>query len=115
MQSSEYLFSPSFIKIKPKGYDEKFVLRPLHIGDFEKGFTQVLGQLTEIGNYEKQRFISVFKMVREKANSFIFVVEDKSVGKIVGCATLLVEQKFIRNGGKVVSTIFAFFFSHIPK
>lgn len=111
---AEFLFSPDSIKTTTKLYDEKFLLRPLHINDYEKGMISILGQLTEAGEFDKKKFVNVFRLVQEKQSStYIFVVEDKTTNKVVGCATLLVEQKFIRGGTKVNLAFFLLFLTNL--
>ena len=74
--------------------------------DWNKGFLHVLDQLTDAGHYEEKTFQSIFHKIQKTENSFIFVVEDKNNGKIVGSATVIVEQKFIKKAGKVTFSKF---------
>uniref|UniRef100_T1H7G6 Glucosamine 6-phosphate N-acetyltransferase n=1 Tax=Megaselia scalaris TaxID=36166 RepID=T1H7G6_MEGSC len=59
-------------------------VRPLQDGDFERGFIQLLSQLTDTGKITKTQFLPVT------------VIEDTRVNQIIGAASLIVERKFIR-------------------
>jgi glucosamine-phosphate N-acetyltransferase len=77
-----------------------FVVRPLRRDDFAKGFMGVLAQLTQIGEVTSATFEHRFDAMA-RANGvlgtyYVVVVEDTARRAIVGTATLLVEQKFIR-------------------
>jgi len=53
---SKYLFSPALIVVKPELEREGLVVRPLCIDDLlNKGFPQVLSNLTEVGNPTKEQ------------------------------------------------------------
>lgn len=71
--------------------------RKLSIDDFNKGYLQLLEQLTIVGDISKEEFIKIYSSI----GSNIYVYEDLEAQKIIASATLLIEQKFIHNGGKV--------------
>ena len=71
--------------------------RKLLIDDFNKGYLQLLEQLTIVGDISKEEFIKIYSSI----GSNIYVYEDLEAQKIIASATLLIEQKFIHNGGKV--------------
>ncbi len=77
-----------------------YVVRPLRRDDFSKGFMAVLAQLTQVGNVTQaafeQRFDTMVKANKVIGTYYVVVVEDTERKTIVGAATLLVEQKFIR-------------------
>jgi glucosamine-phosphate N-acetyltransferase len=83
------------------GYDlgDQLVLRPLRLGDFDRGFLKILAQLTVVGDdVKREKFESRFRMMKSCPNSYyIVVVEDLKLKKIVGSITLVNEQKFIRH------------------
>ena len=58
---------------------------------------KLLKQLTVVD--ENFDYISVFNQISTNPNHYIYVVEKD--GKIVGMATVLVEQKFIHSGSRV--------------
>ncbi|KAK9496857.1 hypothetical protein O3M35_012916 [Rhynocoris fuscipes] len=73
-------------------------LRPLRIDDYEAGYMQLLSQLTEVGDYDKDKFIETFKIMKQhKGMYYVTVIEDLSSGQVIGTGTLLIEQKFIHN------------------
>ena len=71
--------------------------RKLSLDDFNKGYLQLLEQLTIVGNISKEEFLKIYGNI----GSNIYVYEDLEAQKIIASATLLIEQKFIHNGGKV--------------
>ncbi len=79
------------------------LIRKIREGDFENGFFETLSNLTTVGdicsNDELKR--EIIHRVLENQNHIIIVAEELESHKIIGTATLLVEQKFIHNGGKV--------------
>ena len=80
-----------------------FLIRKIKERDFENGFFETLSNLTIIGdiysNDELKR--EIIRKVLGDQNYIIIVAEDLESSEIIGTATLLVEQKFIHNGGKV--------------
>ncbi len=79
------------------------LIRKIRECDFENGFFETLSNLTTVGdicsNDELKR--EIIHRVLENQNHIIIVAEELESRKIIGTATLLVEQKFIHNGGKV--------------
>ena len=75
------------------------VFRLLKKEDFSKGFLSLLSQLTLVGDVSKQEFVSRLKDVMKNKNHFVYVMEQNN--KIVSCATLFIEPKFIHNCGFV--------------
>ncbi|XP_059475654.1 probable glucosamine 6-phosphate N-acetyltransferase isoform X2 [Neocloeon triangulifer] len=74
------------------------LVRPLSTDDYEKGFLQLLSQLTKVGDISKEEFLDRFASMKRCANTYyVTVIEDTELGKVIGAATLVVEQKFIRN------------------
>ena len=71
--------------------------RKLSLDDFNKGYLQLLEQLTIVGNISKEEFLKIYGNI----GSNIYIYEDLEAQKIIASATLLIEQKFIHNGGKV--------------
>ena len=68
-------------------------LRPLEIGDYEKGFFDVLAQLTSVKGTTKEKFVQRFN--KNKLNPNVKVLVGEKDGKIVCTGTLLVEEKYI--------------------
>jgi len=77
-------------------------LRPLQLGDFRKGFLQLLSQLTKVGDISEEQWRKRFLDMKRKCGTyFVMVVEDSLTGQVVGATTLVVEQKFIHGCNQV--------------
>ena len=56
--------------------------------------------LTSVGSVSESQFRQQFNMMRSCPRSYyVTVVEDTKEGKVIGCATLQVEYKFIHEAG----------------
>ena len=75
---------------------EEVLVRQLEAADFDKGFLELLGQLTTVGNVGREQFLARVIDIRA-GPEYVFVVEEK--GKIIASGTLLVERKFARGCG----------------
>ncbi len=63
--------------------------------DYDSGYLTVLSQLTNVGDISKQQFVDQMEILQNLKDTYHFVVlHDTNLNKIVGCATLVVEQKF---------------------
>jgi len=80
------------VSYKNPGRGLKF--RPLEISDYDKGYMQLLGQLTKIGVVDEEAFQRQFKAMKATGCHYVFVVEDIDKQSVVANATLLVEYKF---------------------
>ena len=79
-----------------------FVLRPLEITDYEKGYLQVLSQLTVVGEVSRSDFVERFSYLKAHNHEyFAIVIEDLNKSRIVGAGTIFMERKFIHNLGQV--------------
>lgn len=77
-------------------------LRQLEAGDDDKGFLNLLAQLTVVGEISKEQFRERFRLLQSKQPDYhIVVLEDVDKQKIVASATLLIEYKILRHCGKV--------------
>jgi glucosamine-phosphate N-acetyltransferase len=74
-------------------------IREIVESDIEKGFLESLDNLRTASNLDREIATNILKKIISNPNHIIFVAEDG--GKIVGSTTLLIEQKFIHEGGKV--------------
>ena len=74
-------------------------IREIVESDIEKGFLESLDNLRTASNLDREIATNILKKIISNPNHIIFVAEDR--GKIVGSTTLLIEQKFIHEGGKV--------------
>ncbi|KAJ2851118.1 Glucosamine-phosphate N-acetyltransferase-like protein [Coemansia brasiliensis] len=102
MVMSNSLFSSSVLGTSVVSQvPENHILRPLEATDYRKGFMDCLSNLTVTGQVSEQMFQESFEEMQRTGCYFIIVVEDLSTGKIVASGTLLVEQKFLRECGRV--------------
>lgn len=78
-------------------------IRELIEQDLDRGFFETLSNLADVGNIINNNNLAkkIFKELMEKKNHIIMVAEEKKEHQIVGTATLIIEQKFIHNGGKI--------------
>ena len=76
-------------------------IRGLTHSNFNNGFFDTLENLSDVQNIIKKhnKGYEILKKVLENKNLFIFVALENNI--IVGSITLIIEQKFIHNGGKV--------------
>lgn len=77
-------------------------LRELEAGDNDKGFLDLLAQLTVVGEISQQQFKDRFQLLQSKQpDYYIVVLEDVDKQRVVASATLLIEYKILRHCGKV--------------
>lgn len=70
-------------------------VRPLQSGDFNRGFLQILSQLTSVGDVSLPQFLNRFAQMRASGDYYVTVIVDSRYDKIIGSATLVLEHKFI--------------------
>ena len=90
-----------FESILKEKSNENYFYRYLEENDFNKGYFELLSQLTMA---EKSEFIAwkeKFQEMKSINNMDIIVIEDRKTGNVVGSITLIYEPKFIRNLGYV--------------
>jgi glucosamine-phosphate N-acetyltransferase len=75
------------------------IIRELKETDLWNGFLTSLDSLSEASNIDKNKAEAVFEKINTNPDYIIAVAEID--GKIVGSTTLLIESKFIHNGGLV--------------
>ncbi|XP_015227067.1 glucosamine 6-phosphate N-acetyltransferase [Cyprinodon tularosa] len=95
--SNTVSFSPP---ISPSSPGDDLLLRPLCTADFNKGFFEVLSQLTKTGDVTPEQFVSKFKHMKTTGDYYVVVVEDTNLGQIIATATLIIEHKFIHSCAK---------------
>jgi len=101
--SEQGLFSSDLI---PAGVaatlPEGYTLRPLRRSDYGAGFLDCLRVLTTVGEITEEQFAERYEwLARADSGYFILVIEDSSVGRVVGTGALIVERKFIHHLGLV--------------
>ena len=75
------------------------IIRELEENDFKKGFLNVLDTLRETSNITEDKALEIFKNIKSNPKHIIIVAEINE--EIVGSTTLLIEPKFIHQGGFV--------------
>ena len=123
MSDKEVLYDPEILEKFYLGErfnilkdDDTLCLRPLRLSDYDRGFLDLLKELTEVGNVSREmfeggecmwlsscpliilfNFAEQFKFMKNSHGSYYCtVIVDTSIDRIVGAATLLMERKFIR-------------------
>jgi glucosamine-phosphate N-acetyltransferase len=81
----------------PNGYR----IRKLEIEDYDKGYKELLSQLTETGDMKKETFQEAFRRCMNNRYHHVVVVENVEMKKIVATGTMFIEQKFVHDCGKV--------------
>jgi glucosamine-phosphate N-acetyltransferase len=99
LDNSSAKFNPAVSMLNP---GEGLKVRPLALQDYERGFLQLLGELTSVGDISLEAWEARFyDMKRCKDTYYITVIEDTLLKKVIGAATLVVENKFIHECGRV--------------
>lgn len=75
------------------------VIRLIEENDLSKGFLESLDSLRKASNLEKEKAEKILQNIKSNPNHVIFVALLEN--KVVGSITLLIEQKFIHDGGLV--------------
>ena len=75
------------------------IIRKLRMEDLQNGFLTSLDSLRNASDIDKSKAEEIFKKIDSNPDYTIAVAELD--GKIVGSTTLLIEQKFIHQGGLV--------------
>ena len=71
------------------------MIRNLQLEDYDKNYFELLSQLTSSPKITFEEFKNIYQNI----NNNVFVIEEDGI--IVASGTLLIEQKFIHQGGKV--------------
>ena len=74
-------------------------IRKLQKDDLENGFLITLDSLRQASNIDKKTAEKIFDKINSNPDHIVAVAVIE--GKIVGSTTLLIETKFIHNGGKI--------------
>ena len=77
----------------------EIIIREIEENDLEKGFLESLDFLRKSSDIDRNKAKEILKKIKQNPNQIIHVAVDDN--KIVGSTTLLVEQKFIHDGGLV--------------
>merc|ERR1711913_91131 len=77
-------------------------VRSLCLEDYDRGFLELLGQLTSVGNISREEWDARFEAMKScKDTYYVVVIEDIALARVIGAATLVVEKKFIHSCGLV--------------
>ena len=77
----------------------EIIIREIEEDDLENGFLETLDFLRNASGLDKNKAKEILKKIKQNPNHIIYVAIDNK--KIVGSTTLLIEQKFIHDGGFV--------------
>ena len=77
----------------------EIIIREIEEDDLENGFLETLDFLRNASGLDKNKAREILKVIKQNKNHIIYVAIDNK--KIVGSTTLLIEQKFIHDGGLV--------------
>jgi len=77
----------------------EIIIREIEEDDLKNGFLETLDFLRNTGDLDKNKANEILKKIKQNPNHIIYVAIDNK--KIVGSTTLLIEQKFIHDGGLV--------------
>ena len=78
---------------------EELKIRKLEESDLLNGFLDSLDSLRKASDLNEQKAKEIFNKIKSNPDHAIFVVIQD--GKVIGSTTLLIEPKFIHQGGKV--------------
>ena len=86
-------------KIKGSLKMDELIIRELEKEDFQKGFLDTLDTLRKTSSIKEDKALEVFNQIKSNPKHIIIVAEVNGI--IVGSTTLLIEPKFIHEGGIV--------------
>ena len=75
------------------------IRRELEEKDFKNGFLTTLDVLRETSSMSEDKALEIFKKIKSNPEHIIIIAEIE--GKVIGSTTLLIEPKFIHQGGVV--------------
>ncbi len=75
------------------------LVRKITDSDLENGFLESLDSLRQVSNIDIKKAKSILQKITQNPDHIIFVAFDGR--RVIGATTLLIEQKFIHDGGKV--------------
>ena len=78
---------------------DDLIIRELEEKDLVNGFLTTLDSLRETSSMNNDKVVEIFKKIKSNPEHHIIVAEIN--GKIIGTTTLLIEPKFIHQGGLV--------------
>jgi glucosamine-phosphate N-acetyltransferase len=79
----------------------QFFIRELNESDYLKGYTNLMGQLTDVGQPTEKQFWNLCHYLSCTVYHSIYVLIDGERNRLVGSGTLLIEPKFIHGCSKL--------------
>lgn len=76
-------------------------VRTLQLEDYDRGFLELLGQLTLVGQVDRNAFRKRYLDMERDGNQRVVVIVDPNQDKVIATGTALIEKKFIRECGCV--------------
>ena len=87
----------NYIEIfKNENINDNLILRKLDEKDINKGFFELLSQLTSAEKPTEEAFKERLDLINRRNVEQIFVIESKAESKIIGTITVFIEMKFIQ-------------------
>jgi glucosamine-phosphate N-acetyltransferase len=75
------------------------IIRELRMEDLQNGFLTTLDSLRHTSGIDKNKAIAIFEKINSNPDHIIAIAELN--GRVIGATTLLIEPKFIHDGGLV--------------
>merc|ERR1711936_1531910 len=99
LSSGQATFSPALTVSDP---GSGLMLRSLCLEDYDRGYLALLSQLTSVGDISREEWEARWNQMMDcNSTYYVIVVEDRSMARVVGAATLVRERKFIHSCGSV--------------
>ena len=81
---------------------EGLLVRSLSLEDYDRGFLELLGQLTSVGEISRDQWEQRWREMKECSGTYyVIVIEDLENKRVIGAATMVMEKKFIHSCGSV--------------
>jgi len=78
-----------------------FTFRRLQSGDFNRGYGELLSQLTTIGDLNEEKFEARVALINRCPNHVIQVLVDEDNDQVIASVSVIVEYKFIHGAKNV--------------
>jgi len=75
-------------------------IKELEEANLENGFLETLNHLKSVGNLSIENAKGILRKIKSDPNNKIFIAINED-GNVIGSTTLIIEQKFIHEGGLV--------------
>jgi glucosamine-phosphate N-acetyltransferase len=92
--AGDHQFDPSLISTEiHNSTPSSYIVRPLHRGDYGRGYFDCLATLTWVGKPTQQEFEEQYDWMTTKGAEWFYNVVIEYEGKVVGTGVLIVERK----------------------